>query len=91
MLSFPLESFGIDEIPLGSVIISIDKAQELSQKLCHSLESEIALLFIHGCLHLMGYDHECDNGEHRDEEEKIIQIFRLPQSLIVRNQTNTHN
>jgi len=83
VLSFPLEN--IDFMPLGSIVISIDKAREISEKLNHSLDEEIALLYIHGLLHLLGYDHEIDNGEMRDKEKEIIEYFNLPKSLIVRS------
>ncbi|WP_373070946.1 rRNA maturation RNase YbeY [Sulfurimonas sp.] len=84
VLSFPYE-----EMPmalLGSIVISdshvIDKAKELG----HSEDDELALLFIHGLLHLLGYDHEVDNGEMRLKEEELINQFNLPQSLIIRTQ-----
>jgi probable rRNA maturation factor len=41
-------------------------------------------LFIHGLLHLLGFDHEVDKGEMRQEEKKLIEKFKLPLSLIVR-------
>ena len=85
VLSFPLESFGTNEIPLGSIIINTQKAQEVSQNLGHSLDSEIVLLFIHGLLHLLGFDHERDSGEHRAKEQEIAMAFGLPETLIVRN------
>jgi probable rRNA maturation factor len=50
----------------------------------HSFNDELALLFIHGLLHLVGYDHEIDDGEHRAKEEEMIKKFNLPNSLIVR-------
>ncbi|AWI34570.1 rRNA maturation RNase YbeY [Helicobacter apodemus] len=83
VLSFPLKS---EFSPLiGSVLISLDYAQSIANALKHSLEEEIALLFIHGILHLIGFDHERDEGEHRAKEEEIIHLFNLPQSLIMRN------
>ncbi len=85
VLSFPLEN--IPHAPLGSIVISIDKAIEVSQNLDHKLEDEISLLFIHGFLHLSGYDHEMDEGEMRKEEERLVKRFNLPKSLIVRNLT----
>jgi probable rRNA maturation factor len=71
--------------PIGSVVINLDLAKEMATNLNHSTEDEIALLFIHGLLHILGYDHEVDNGEMREMEEKIISKFSLPKSLIVRN------
>ncbi|MDE5603098.1 MAG: rRNA maturation RNase YbeY [Helicobacter sp.] len=83
VLSFPLKN---EFSPLiGSIIISIDYAQAIANTLKHSLEDEITLLFIHGILHLIGFDHEKDKGEHRTKEEELINLFNLPQSLIMRN------
>jgi len=83
VLSFPFQK--AKNTPLGSIVISIDFVIKNSQKLNHSQNDEFTLLFIHGLLHLLGYDHEVDNGEMRKEEEKIIKKFNLPKSLIIRN------
>jgi len=83
VLSFPLEDF--PHAPLGTIIISIDYAKDVSSKLGHSVEEEIALLFIHGMLHLGGMDHETDNGQMRQRELDLIEHFSLPKSLIVRS------
>jgi len=84
VLSFPLE-FDIPNMPLGSIVISVDFVEEKSKEYNHSLNDEFTLLFIHGLLHLLGFDHEIDNGEHRVKEEELIKEFNLPNSLIVRN------
>ena len=60
---------------------NIQKAKEFG----HSEANELKLLYIHALLHLLGYDHEIDSGEHRKEEERLINKFNLPSSLIVRN------
>lgn len=88
VLSFPFDDMGIvgGDLPLGSVVINIEMAKIVSDKIGHSLEAEIALLFIHGCLHLLGYDHENDSGEQRAKEEELINLFNLPKSLIMRNE-----
>jgi len=83
VLSFPLEA--LENMPIGSIIISADKVREKSKEFGHSIEDEFKLLLIHGLLHLIGYDHEIDNGEMREKEEEIIKKFNLPDSLIVRN------
>ena len=82
VLSFPLEDF--PHFPLGSIVINSDLAKMKAEELEHKTTDEITLLFIHGFLHLLGYDHECDNGEMRKEEKKIIKKYNLPKSLIVR-------
>ncbi len=84
VLSFPLE-FDIPNMPLGSIVISTDFVEEKAKQFNHSFEDELNLLFIHGILHLLGFDHEVDNGEHRQKEEELIKKYNLPNSLIVRN------
>lgn len=84
VLSFPSDPF--PGAPLGSIIISSDKVEEVSHELGHSADDELSLLFIHGMLHLLGMDHEVDNGEMRLEEEKLVREFNLPLSLIHRTE-----
>jgi probable rRNA maturation factor len=54
--SFALPPDGV--IRLGEVIVSYHQAVEQARKQGHSPEKELALLVIHGILHLLGYDHE---------------------------------
>ncbi len=84
VLSFPYEEMPMS--PLGSIVISQDFVTSKSKEFGHSAEDEFVLLFIHGLLHLLGYDHEVDNGQMRVEEERLINEFKLPKSLIVRTQ-----
>ena len=44
-------------INLGQIIISYEKAEEQSKEYEHSLKREMVFLFVHGMLHLLGYDH----------------------------------
>ena len=83
VLSFPYEqvSGGL----MGSVVISTDTASRVASELGHSIECEIALLFLHGILHILGYDHEIDDGQMREKEKEVIEHFSLPDSLIIRN------
>ncbi|RXK01197.1 rRNA maturation RNase YbeY [Arcobacter sp. CECT 8986] len=84
VLSFPLE-FDMPNMPLGSIVISKDFVEDKAKEYNHSIQNEFTLLFIHGLLHLLGYDHEVDNGEHRQKEEELITTYKLPDSLIIRN------
>ena len=84
VLSFPID-FDMPNMPLGSIVISTDFVEEKAKEYGHTFNEEFSLLFIHGILHLLGYDHEVDNGEHRQKEEELIKEFNLPDSLIVRN------
>ena len=84
VLSFPYEDMPM--APLGSIVISLDFVLEKAQEFGHTPNDELALLFIHGLLHILGYDHEIDNGEMREKEKELISKFQLPKSLIVRTQ-----
>ena len=84
VLSFPMD-FEMPNMPLGSIVISTDFVEEKAKEYGHTFNEEFSLLFIHGLLHLLKYDHEVDNGEHRAKEEELIKKFNLPDSLIVRN------
>lgn len=84
VLSFPLED--VPFAPLGTIVISVEKALEVSLELGHGFDDEVLLLFIHGFLHLSGFDHESDGGEMREEEARLVKKFGLPKSLILRTQ-----
>ena len=69
---------------LGSVVINLDLVEMKAAQLGHGTDDETALLFTHGLLHVLGFDHESDDGQMRVKECEIIEKFRLPKSLIVR-------
>lgn len=48
---------------LGDVVISVETAQRNARREVHSTRNEIRWLILHGLLHLLGYDHERDQGE----------------------------
>ncbi len=85
VLSFPYDA-DMPMAPLGSIVISYDFVKEKAAEFGHSQDDEFTLLFIHGLLHILGYDHEIDSGEMRQKEEEIIKNFNLPKSLIVRTE-----
>ena len=83
VLSFPIDFKG--QPLIGTIVVSLDMAKSASEEFSHSTEDEIKLLFIHGLLHLLGFDHEVDNGKMREKEIEIIKKLNLPDSLILRN------
>ncbi len=88
VLSFPMDAPFTEQsifgMPLGSIVISADLVKEKANEFGHTVQDELSLLFIHGLLHLLGFDHETDDGEMRAREKEIIEAFDLPSSLIVR-------
>ena len=61
-------------INLGQIIISFEKAEEQAKEYGHSLKREMVFLFVHGMLHLLGYDHM------NDEDEKVM--FELQDKIL---------
>ena len=72
--SFPLPPDGLTR--LGEVIISYPQAVAQAKEQGHSPERELALLVIHGILHLLSYDHE--------EPEEEIQMRERERELLER-------
>ncbi|MGQ9592935.1 MAG: rRNA maturation RNase YbeY [Anaerolineae bacterium] len=48
---------------LGEVFVSLPRAEEQAEEMGHAVEEELALLVVHGTLHLLGYDHETEEEE----------------------------
>jgi probable rRNA maturation factor len=71
--SFVLPPDGVAR--LGEVIISYPQAAEQAREQGHSSKRELALLVIHGILHLLGYDHEEPEEEHkmREKERELLE------------------
>jgi probable rRNA maturation factor len=82
VLSFALEADGRDgaatgfvmppgeKVHLGEVIVSYPKAAKQAAERKHPVEDELALLVVHGVLHLLGYDH--DNPD-REREMRLLE------------------
>ena len=59
VLSFPsAKNLPTEARLLGDVIISVEKAAEQAKERRRTLDQEMAILLIHGIVHLLGYDHE---------------------------------
>ncbi len=70
VLSFPVDDPGL----LGDVAIDVPYARRQARRRGHALDREVQLLLAHGVLHLLGHDHETDDGE----------MFRLQRRLVTR-------
>ncbi len=72
VLSFP----ALPEVPtLGDIVICVSRAEQQASELGHSLKRELAFLFVHGLLHLLGYDHEVSEDEERimfDLQDQVL-------------------
>jgi len=61
-------------VVLGDIYISLDKAKEQAEEYGHPLDRELRFLFVHGLLHLLGYDHM------KKEDEEIM--FKLQEEIL---------
>jgi len=59
VLSFP--GAGGEE-GLGDVVISVPTALRNARRQGHTVQQELDILALHGLLHILGYDHETDDG-----------------------------
>lgn len=64
---------------LGSIAICADRAKEQAEEYGHSFERELSYLFVHGLLHLFGYDHMTDEDKKqmREKEEQILLLLGI--------------
>ncbi len=85
VLSFPMD---LDEPPaglpyeIGELIISLEKAVEQADEYGHSFERELAFLFVHGCLHVLGFDHmnSKDEKDMFDRQKEILDACGFPRN-----------
>jgi probable rRNA maturation factor len=80
VLSFPADEPGT----LGDVIIAVGVARRQAATARHPLGTELRVLALHGLLHLLGYDHERDNGEMARLERRLRRKGGLREGLIER-------
>ncbi|HEV2446461.1 MAG TPA: rRNA maturation RNase YbeY [Candidatus Sulfopaludibacter sp.] len=72
---------------LGDLAVSLARARAQARDFGHSAEAEIRILLLHGLLHLLGYDHETDNGRMARAERRWRARLGLPNGLIERVQS----
>src|SRR5882672_10459290 len=83
VLSFPLTEAGDledrdRELFLGEIYISVETAQAQAREARHPLAREIALLVVHGLLHLLGHDHAtpAERLRMRAEESRLLRELK---------------
>jgi probable rRNA maturation factor len=81
VLSFPAGEPG----QLGDVVIAYGVARRQAAEAGHPIATELRVLALHGLLHLLGYDHEADNGQMRRIEQRLRRRGGLREGLIERS------
>jgi probable rRNA maturation factor len=81
VLSFPAAGPGSS---LGDLAISLGRARAQAREFGHAIEQEVQILMLHGVLHLMGMDHETDQGRMARAEKRWRVKLGLATGLIER-------
>ena len=71
VLSFPVNEMLDGRHYLGDMLISLEKTSRQAAEKGHSMKKELEILLLHGVLHLMGYDHETDDGQMNRLEKRL--------------------
>jgi probable rRNA maturation factor len=80
VLSFPAESRGF----MGDIVIAAGVSKRQAREAGHSAQTELRVLALHGLLHLLGYDHDGDDGRMARAEARLRKKAGLPEGLIER-------
>jgi probable rRNA maturation factor len=83
VLSFPMfDDFTniemVNDIPLGDIVISLERAAKQGYEIGHSIYHEVAFLCVHSTLHLLGYDHETSKADEKEmfgKQKEIMEIM----------------
>jgi probable rRNA maturation factor len=82
VLSFPMfDDFTniemVNDIPLGDIVISLERAAKQGYEIGHSIYHEVAFLCVHSTLHLLGYDHETSKADEKEMFAKQKEIMEI--------------
>ena len=69
---------------LGDIAIATPTARRQARRSGHSAAREARRLLLHGFLHLLGYDHDADDGKMAKVEARLRKKAGLPKGLIER-------
>ena len=80
VLSFPADM----SLFLGDIAIATGVARRQANEAGHSIATELRVLALHGLLHLLGYDHDRDDGQMKRVEARLRRAAGLAEGLIER-------
>jgi probable rRNA maturation factor len=69
---------------LGDIAIALGVARRQARRFGHPIGTELRVLALHGLLHLLGYDHERDQGQMLRLEARLRRRTNLPAGLLTR-------
>ena len=74
-------------IHLGDIVISVDTARQQALRARRPLAREIEELVAHGLLHILGYDHETDDGTMLRLQSRLLRAARARRPAESRTRT----
>lgn len=83
VISFAYNNASLENNISGEIIISVEMAVELAQKLKCTIEGEIALYLVHGLLHLLGYNDKLkkDARKMHQREKELLSMYGYDVSI----------
>lgn len=98
VLSFPADPLPLElenNMPpyLGDLIIAFPYTQAQAERLQHNIEDTLALLVIHGTLHLLGYDHDTpeNRAEMWAEQATALKKLGIDDTIVPSLEDSTHD
>lgn len=83
VISFAYNNSSLENNISGEIIISVEMAVKLAQKLKCTIEGEIALYLVHGLLHLLGYNDKLkrDARKMHQREKELLSMYGYDVSI----------
>lgn len=83
VISFAYNNASLENNISGEIIISVEMAIKLAQKLKCTIEGEIALYLVHGLLHLLGYNDKLkkDARKMHQREKELLSMYGYDVSI----------
>lgn len=93
VLSFPMDAMPGDTPYLGDLVIAFPYASAQAEREGHALSDSLALLVVHGTLHLLGYDHDTAEGraEMWEAQETALVALGVPPEIVPALEDGVHD
>jgi probable rRNA maturation factor len=87
-----MEDEGAEPPYLGDLVIAYPYASQQAASLKHNLNDSLALLVVHGTLHLLGYDHDTpeNRAEMWEEQAAVLELLGIDTSIVPSLESNDH-
>jgi probable rRNA maturation factor len=93
VLSFPMDGMPGENPYLGDLVIAFPYASAQAEREGHALSDSLALLVVHGTLHLLGYDHDSAEGRAQmwEAQETALVALGIPPEIVPALESGVHD